>query len=77
MTIVHFHLVPNAKINQVVGAHGAAIKIKLRAVGRWKSQRGVTQFPGCTIGNLKARDRAGARSKIAGEIDSYRRFERR
>jgi uncharacterized protein len=31
MTIVHFHLVPNAKINQVVGAHGAAIKIKLRA----------------------------------------------
>jgi uncharacterized protein (TIGR00251 family) len=31
MAIVDFHLVPNAKINQAVGAHGAAIKIKLRA----------------------------------------------
>jgi uncharacterized protein (TIGR00251 family) len=29
--ILHFHIVPNAKINQVAGAHGAAIKIKLRA----------------------------------------------
>jgi len=29
--ILHFRIVPNAKINQVVGAHGAAIKIKLRA----------------------------------------------
>jgi len=30
--ILHFHIVPNAKINQVVGTHGAAIKIKLRAM---------------------------------------------
>jgi len=29
--ILHFRIVPNAKINRVVGAHGAAIKIKLRA----------------------------------------------
>jgi len=29
--ILHFRIAPNAKINQVVGAHGAAIKIKLRA----------------------------------------------
>ena len=28
------------------------------------------------MGNLKARDRARARRKIAGEIDSYRRIER-
>jgi uncharacterized protein (TIGR00251 family) len=28
---LHFHIVPNAKVNQIVGAHGAAIKIKLRA----------------------------------------------
>jgi uncharacterized protein len=28
---LHFYVVPNAKINQVVGAHGTAIKIKLRA----------------------------------------------
>jgi uncharacterized protein YggU (UPF0235/DUF167 family) len=28
---LHFHIVPNAKINQVVGARGAAIKIKLHA----------------------------------------------
>ena len=26
-----FHIVPNAKANQVMGEHGAAIKIKLRA----------------------------------------------
>ncbi len=26
-----FHIVPNAKIDSVVGEHGAAIKIKLRA----------------------------------------------
>ena len=32
MPILHFHIVPNAKINQVVGTHGAAIKIKLRAM---------------------------------------------
>ncbi len=31
MPILHFRIAPNAKINQVVGAHGAAIKIKLRA----------------------------------------------
>ena len=31
MPILHFHIVPNAKINQVAGAHGNAIKIKLRA----------------------------------------------
>ena len=29
--ILHFHIVPKAKINQLVGTHGAAIKIKLRA----------------------------------------------
>jgi len=31
MAIVHFHIVPNAKTEQVVGTHGDAIKIKLRA----------------------------------------------
>jgi hypothetical protein len=46
MAIAHFHIVPNAKTDQVVGTHGEAIKIKLRSGGRWKSQRGVTQFPG-------------------------------
>jgi uncharacterized protein (TIGR00251 family) len=29
--MVCFHIVPNAKANQVIGSHGAAIKIKLRA----------------------------------------------
>ena len=32
MAIVHFHIVPNAKTDQVVGTHGDAIKIKLRAL---------------------------------------------
>jgi uncharacterized protein (TIGR00251 family) len=31
MATLRFHIVPNAKQNQVAGAHGAAIKIKLRA----------------------------------------------
>jgi uncharacterized protein len=31
MTTLRFHVVPNAKIDSVVGEHGAAIKIKLSA----------------------------------------------
>jgi uncharacterized protein (TIGR00251 family) len=31
MATVRFHVVPNAKIDKVVGEHGGAIKIKLRA----------------------------------------------
>lgn len=31
MATFRFHIVPNAKQNKVVGEHGAAIKIKLRA----------------------------------------------
>jgi uncharacterized protein (TIGR00251 family) len=30
MTTLHVHVVPNAKIDKVVGEHGGAIKIKLR-----------------------------------------------
>jgi len=70
--ILHFHIVPNAKINQVVGAHGAAIKIKLRATAiEEKANAALLNFLAEQFGNLKARDRAGARSKIAREIDSY------
>jgi uncharacterized protein (TIGR00251 family) len=31
MATLRLHIIPNAKANQVIGAHGAAIKIKLRA----------------------------------------------
>ena len=31
MTTIRVHLIPNAKIDKVVGEHGEAIKIKLRA----------------------------------------------
>ena len=31
MATLRFHIVPNAKIDKVVGEHGHAIKIKLRA----------------------------------------------
>ena len=31
MPILHFHVVPNAKVDQVIGEHGTSIKIKLRA----------------------------------------------
>ncbi len=31
MANIRFHIVPNAKQNKVMGEHGAAIKVKLRA----------------------------------------------
>ena len=31
MATVRIHIVPNAKVDKVVGGHGGAIKIKLRA----------------------------------------------
>ncbi len=31
MATLRFHVVPNAKVNEVVGRHGVAIKVKLRA----------------------------------------------
>jgi len=31
VTTIRFHVIPNAKIDKVVGEHGDAIKIKLRA----------------------------------------------
>ena len=31
MAILRFHVVPNAKVDSVIGEHGAAIKVKLRA----------------------------------------------
>ncbi len=31
MTTIRVHIIPNAKIDNVVGEHGGAIKIKLRA----------------------------------------------
>jgi uncharacterized protein len=34
MAILRFHVVPNAKTNEVTGEHGGAIKIKLRAAAR-------------------------------------------
>ena len=34
MSILRFHIVPNAKIDEVIGEHGDAIKIKLRAPAR-------------------------------------------
>jgi uncharacterized protein len=32
MATLKFHILPNAKIDRVMGEHGAAIKIKLRAL---------------------------------------------
>ena len=31
MAILRIHVIPNAKINSIVGEHGSAVKIKLRA----------------------------------------------
>jgi uncharacterized protein (TIGR00251 family) len=31
MATLHFHVVPNARADKIIGEHGAAIKIRLRA----------------------------------------------
>ncbi len=31
MTTIRFHVIPNARVDKVIGEHGDAIKIKLRA----------------------------------------------
>jgi Uncharacterized conserved protein len=45
MTTLHVHVVPNAKIDKVVGEHGGAIKIKLRAPAfEGKANSGLISF---------------------------------
>ena len=58
-------LFPNAKIENVVGEHGGAIKIKLRARGCRKSERGARRFSGQAIESSGTKDRLAARSQIA------------
>ena len=45
MATLRFHVVPNAKIDGVMGEHGAAIKIKLRApAGEGKANAALRSF---------------------------------
>jgi uncharacterized protein (TIGR00251 family) len=45
MTTLRFHVVPNAKTDSVVGEHGAAIKMKLRApAGEGKANAALRSF---------------------------------
>jgi len=45
MTILRVHVVPNAKIDRVVGEHGGAIKIKLRALAvKGKANESLIRF---------------------------------
>jgi hypothetical protein len=47
MTILQFHIVPNAKQNKVIREHGSAIKIGLR--GLCPGRRGTLSPAGLTI----------------------------
>jgi uncharacterized protein (TIGR00251 family) len=43
--MIHVHVVPNAKIDNVVGKHGGAIKIRLRAPAvEGKANRALINF---------------------------------
>ena len=45
MPILRFHIIPNAKVNKVIGEHGDAIKIKLRAPAvEGKANAALRQF---------------------------------
>ena len=45
MATLRFHIIPNAKVDKVVGEHGDAIKIKLRAPAvEGKANAALRQF---------------------------------
>jgi hypothetical protein len=45
MATLRFHIVPNAKRDEVTGEHSETIKIKLHASVQWKEER----TPLCTV----------------------------
>ena len=56
MATIRLHIIPNAKVNAVVGEHGGAIKIKLRAQAReGKANSALRSF---LAGELKIPERA-------------------
>jgi uncharacterized protein (TIGR00251 family) len=56
MATLRFHVVPNARTNKIMGEHGAAIKIKLRAPAvEGKANAALRSF---LAGELKISERA-------------------
>lgn len=56
MATLRFHVVPNARTNKIMGEHGAAIKIKLRAPAvEGKGNAALRSF---LAGELKISERA-------------------
>jgi uncharacterized protein (TIGR00251 family) len=56
MATLRFHVVPNARTNKIMGQHGAAIKIKLRAPAvEGKANAALRSF---LAGELKISERA-------------------
>lgn len=56
MATLRFHVVPNARTNKIMGEHGAAIKIKLRAPAvERKANAALRSF---LAGELKISERA-------------------
>jgi hypothetical protein len=75
MATLRFHIVPNAKIDGVLGEHGAAIKIKLRAPALdGKANTALRSVQ--RIENRRTPNRAGTWPQITRQNHSHRRIKR-
>jgi uncharacterized protein YggU (UPF0235/DUF167 family) len=65
VTTIRVHVIPNAKIDTVVGEYGDAIKIKLRAPAvEGKTNTALRRVFGGKIKYSSARNRSAARREI-------------
>src|SRR5262249_11540599 len=77
MATLRVHIVPHAKDDVVIGEHGDAIKIKLRAPARKeKTKRSADALSCRAIASARAYHRTATRPKITRQICSHQGPER-